>query len=199
MKKLIFIFLFPLIINPSFGQPKDTSFYIGLNIAPFFLTQLNFFIEKPINHYLTFYSGFGYVIHGPGSFIKLGTDKELERSSGEYLSLGLTGHLKNKKISPIIGFRLINSLSFEKGYFVSLVSDTIFTMTPFTSTGYNFGIGGIAGLSGRISKRFLFDLGFQLSFLVINGLCDFHSFAPGMGRNWDPQRFEFITQIKYKL
>lgn len=49
MKKLILIFLLPFITNPTFSQLKDTSFYIGLNIAPYFLTQLNFLYHMNYN------------------------------------------------------------------------------------------------------------------------------------------------------
>ncbi len=194
MKKLILIICLLGFFKFSYSQQKDSAFFVGINVAPIIIsTQINIFAEKSINPYLTFHASIGYVINGPGSWIKLGTYKELDKSSGGFISLGLNGHLNNKRVSPLIGIRIINSYSYEEGF------DRIDVIKPFTSTGYSLGIGGLIGISCKILNQLSIDLGIQKSYLLINGLCDFHSFAPGMGINYDPLKGQFITQIKYKF
>ncbi|MBU0489467.1 MAG: hypothetical protein KKD31_16100 [Bacteroidetes bacterium] len=197
--KPIFIFYLFFLTSTLFGQTNDSTFLFGTNLIPIISTQFGGFYEKSLNEYMTFHAGLGYVFNGPGSWIKLGTDKELDKSSGSFISIGLNGHLNDKRISPLIGLRIINSLSFEEGMMCSGASDTLATPEHFTSTGYSLGIGGIIGITLKISNRLFFDLGIQKSYLLINGLCDFHSYAPGMGINWNPMRGQFISQIKYKF
>jgi len=197
--KPIFILYLLFLTRILFGQTNDSTFLVGTNLFPIMSTQFGGFYEKPISEYITFHAGLGYVFNGPGSWIKLGTDKELDKSSGGFISIGLNGHLNDKRISPLIGLRIINSLSYEEGMIRSVAFDTLATTGHFTSTGYSLGIGGIFGITFKISKRLLFDIGIKKSYLLINGLCDFHSYAPGMGINWDPLRGQFITQIKYKF
>lgn len=197
MKKVAIIIILILTTGLSYSQTKDSSYYFGINIAPIISTQFSIFIERQIHANLTFNIGAGYVFDGPGSFIKLGTEKKLDKSSGGFLSFGINGHLKNRIISPIIGLKFVNALSYEKGEKLDLITNN--PPEPFESNGYSLGIGGLIGLTFKISKKIACDLAAQGSLLLINGLCDFHSFAPGMGINWNPMRGQYIAQIKYQL
>lgn len=174
------------------GQSYDSTYIVGTNLLPIISSQFNVFYEKPLNGYLTFHTGAGYVFNGPGSPHFLGTDIDLDKSSGGFISVGLNGHLKNRRISPLLGLRIVNSLSYEKGIIRSRSEN-------FTSSGYSLGIGGILGATLRISNRLSFDLGIQQSRLLIDGLADYHSYAPGMGVEFFAARTQLIGQLKYRI
>ncbi len=187
--------------NYSFSQTNDSASYFGFNIAPVFMTQVDFVFEKAINPYITGQLSGGFVVNAPyGSLHKIGTTKSLSKRQGGFLRIGVKGHLKDKFISPFIGGLIINILSIEEGF--SECPDTIicFQSVPnFSNTSYNLGVSGIVGLTIKPLKRFKIDFGVQIGVLLIDRLSDYHSFTPGMGINWNPMKTQFITEIKYKL
>ncbi len=196
--KPIFILSLLFLARSLIGQTNDSTFIVGTNLFPIVSTQFDVFYEKQLNGYMTIHTGLGYVFNGPDSPHPWRTNIDLDKSSGGFISIGLNGHLKNKRISPLIGLRVVNSISYEEGM-IQIDPFDRETTEHFTSTGYTLGMGGILGLTFKVSRRIYFDLGIQKSYLLIDGLCDFHSYAPGMGVILGPSRIQLIGQLKYRI
>ena len=187
--------------NYVFSQTEDPLSYIGINVAPVLMTQIDLAYEYPVNSYMTGQLSGGFVVNAPyGSLRKIETGTRLTKRSGGFFRIGLKGHLKNKIISPFLGGLIINSLSVEEGVVNCLDSLICEASIPnFSKTSYNLGVSGIVGLILKPSKRVKIDLGIQVGTLLINQLADYHSFTPGMGINWNPIKTQFIVEIKYRL
>lgn len=201
MKKHAILFTILLSVNLAKGQKLDLSPYLGINIAPILMTQIDVVYEHPINkHFNALLSGGGVVDAPYGSFYKLGTNKELTKRSGAFLRTGIKAHLDNKIFSPFAGAVVVNSISIEEGH--KTFPDSLFhpcTVPNFSSTSYNLGLAGILGFTLKPFRRLKVDIGKQIGILIIDNLVDYHSYAPGMGINWNPMKTQTIMQIRYKL
>jgi len=200
-KQVILTIIILFTSNYLIGQTKDSSSYLGINLAPVFMTQIDLTYEKTFNSSMTGLLSGGFVINAPyGSLHKIGTDKDLTKRSGGFIRIGVKGHLKDKTISPFVGGLIINSVSIEEG--VAVCPDSLFctqNIPNFSKTSYNIGVAGIIGLTLKPLKRIKIDIGIQAGVLLIDRLADYHSFTPGMGINWNPMKTQFIMEVKYKL
>ncbi len=201
MKKKILLLLWILFAHRAIGQSDAPGSYLGINLAPIFMTQIDLHYERLLRPNITGQISGGFVINAPyGSFYKINTEIQLTRRMGPFLRIGMKVHPKVKKFYPFVGGEIINSLSIERGS--SPCPDSLFcthALENFSVTSYNLGVAGIVGLGIKPIKRLKIDLGIRIGMLVINGLADYHSFAPGMGINWDPVRAQFLAEIKYAL
>lgn len=162
------------------------------------MTQIELLYDKNFNPYFTAQIRAGYVIDAPyGSFSHLLSNEDLTRRSGPFIKIGIKTHLNNKIITPFLGFRIVNSLSMEKG--LGGCPSYLLCTGSFSKLGYNLGIGCNLGVSLKIKERIALDIGIQIGFLIINNLVNYDSFAPGMGVNWYTLRTQGIFQLRYKL
>jgi hypothetical protein len=194
-----------MIILIAFGISSKAQLiktdYIGINLIPLIGKTLELGYEANIKSFISADIYAGYVFNSKlSSPYLMGSSYEFSNKSGLFLKLGTRYNLRNdiKKYAPFIGLNVVNAIAIEEG-----VNDPDFDDNtpndPLNKNSYNLGIDGILGFTSPSNKLLNIDIGFQIGYILIDNLIDFHSYMPGMGVNFDNIRIQGILRIKYKI
>lgn len=209
MRKLIVISILLLSLCFTNYSQDSTSSYIGFNLPPIIGSTIELGYEINPKPFLTFDFYGGYTINNK---LNLFCTKELReyeysyyKNSGFFLKIGGKLNWRNNlnKFAPFLGLNVINSIGIQKGILeVNFEYDgQELPSNRSEKNSYNLGVSGIIGVTSPSTKKLSYDLGIQVTGLIVNNLLTNRctNYMPGMGFGGQGIRAQGVLRVKYKI